>query len=215
MTEKEREKILSMSVHQRIMGIMEEVSYVKKDAVVTGYKAVSHDQVVSTARQLFVKYRVIIRPHQISGVLDERECLLTLVDNKMVEVPSKMRMFRGVFDIDFVNADDKTDVCTVQGIHAHALDNGDKAPGKALTYATKSAVLKILWLETGENDESRADQGLTITAMQLKNIKEKVSQLSEIRGKEMLDQAGISDWSELSKANYNAWLSGIKGELKE
>ena len=42
-------------------------------------------------------------------------------------------------------------------IEAHANDNGDKAPGKALSYATKSAMLKVFSLETGENDESRAD----------------------------------------------------------
>ena len=40
-------------------------------------------------------------------------------------------------------------------VEAHASDNGDKAPGKALSYATKSAILKTLSLETGENDESR------------------------------------------------------------
>ena len=43
-------------------------------------------------------------------------------------------------------------------IQAHANDNGDKAPGKALTYATKAAILKVLCLESGENDESRSEQ---------------------------------------------------------
>ena len=173
--------IKSMSALQRIHAVMEEVSYVKKDAKVSGYKAVSHDQLVSVARHLFVKYRIIIRPNQISGVLDERELVPTLIDGNIVNVASKMRMFKGVFDIDFVNVDDEKDVCIVQGIHGHALDNGDKAPGKAITYATKSAVLKILWIETGENDESRADQGLTITAMQVRNIEKKVAQLPEER----------------------------------
>ena len=209
------DKIRSMNVYQRIMAVMAEVSYVKKDAKVSGYKAVSHDQVVSAARNLFVKYRILIRPSQVSGELEDREVLPTLVNGETVNVPSKMRMFKGVFNIDFVNVDKFDEYCRVDGIHAHALDNGDKAPGKALTYATKSAVLKILWLETGENDESRADQGPTITAMQIKNIESKVSKLPEGRGAEMLKQIGITEWSDLLKVNYNDWLSGINGEIKK
>jgi hypothetical protein len=38
---------------------------------------------------------------------------------------------------------------------SHALDNGDKAPGKAISYATKYALLKTFLLETGEDEESR------------------------------------------------------------
>jgi hypothetical protein len=40
-------------------------------------------------------------------------------------------------------------------VSAHANDQGDKAPGKALSYAVKSAILKVLMIETGESDESR------------------------------------------------------------
>lgn len=35
------------------------------------------------------------------------------------------------------------------------MDNADKAPGKALSYAKKYAMLKLFEIETGENDESR------------------------------------------------------------
>jgi hypothetical protein len=55
-----------------------------------------------------------------------------------------------------VNIDNPTDkVCVT--VQAHAQDNGDKAPGKAMTYAVKTAVLKMFFFETGENDESRAE----------------------------------------------------------
>ena len=35
------------------------------------------------------------------------------------------------------------------------MDNADKAPGKALSYAKKYAVLKLFEIETGEDEESR------------------------------------------------------------
>jgi hypothetical protein len=38
------------------------------------------------------------------------------------------------------------------------MDAGDKAPGKAITYATKISMLKVFGIETGDNEESRADQ---------------------------------------------------------
>jgi len=65
-----------------------------------------------------------------------------------------MMLYEGEFNIHFVNIDDGSDRLTVR-IVGHANDNGDKAPGKAVTYATKSAILKVFAIETGENDESR------------------------------------------------------------
>ena len=61
-----------------------------------------------------------------------------------------------MYNIHFVNIDEPADRLTVS-INAHAADNGDKAPGKCASYATKTAILKALSLETGENDESRAE----------------------------------------------------------
>ena len=61
-----------------------------------------------------------------------------------------------MYNIHFVNIDDPADRLTVS-INAHAADNGDKAPGKCASYATKTAILKALSLETGENDESREE----------------------------------------------------------
>lgn len=69
---------------------------------------------------------------------------------------SAMRLYEGRYEFNFVNIDKPEDRITVPVV-AHASDSGDKAPGKCLTYAAKQAVLKLLWLETGENDESREE----------------------------------------------------------
>lgn len=37
------------------------------------------------------------------------------------------------------------------------MDAGDKAPGKAITYASKISHLKVFGIETGVNDESREE----------------------------------------------------------
>jgi hypothetical protein len=65
--------------------------------------------------------------------------------------------FEARYRFDVVNADEPADRLTVE-IEAHAIDHGDKAPGKALSYAKKYAVLKLLDIETGEEEEGRAEQ---------------------------------------------------------
>ena len=61
----------TLNIYQRINKVMQEVKYVQKDSSITGagggYKAVSHDQVVSVARQALVDNGVVIYPNQIKG----------------------------------------------------------------------------------------------------------------------------------------------------
>lgn len=146
----------SMNIYQRLNAVMQEVEYVQKDAVVQGYKAVTHDQVTAAVRKHFVE----------KGVVVATSCIASSVITRRGEVLSdggeaqKMMLYTADFIVSFVNIDKPDDYLAVQ-INAHAADNGDKAPGKAMSYATKYAILKVLSLETGENDESRAPGEVT------------------------------------------------------
>lgn len=135
-----------LNVYQRINAVMKEVSYVKKDANVQGYKAVTHDQVTAALRKMMVKFGIVIRLEQLTSEVIER---------KDKEKNINMLLYSGTYNVHFVNIDKPEDFLTVT-MCAHAADNGDKAPGKAASYATKYAMLKLFSLETGENDESRA-----------------------------------------------------------
>ncbi len=144
----------TLNIYQRVNNVMKAVKYVQKDSSVSGgganYKAVSHDQVVSVCRQALVDHGIMIYPNQISGEF--------LIKRDLSATPAiKMGLYSGKYEINFVNIDSGDDKITVT-VEAHANDNGDKAPGKALSYATKSAMLKVFNLETGENDESRAEE---------------------------------------------------------
>ena len=157
-----------LNIYQRINAVMNQVEYVQKDKQVSGgganYKAVTHDQVISVARAALVEHGVMIYPNQLKGEF------LQMRDVNATPNPIKMGLYTGTYEINFVGVD-KGDKITAT-IEAHANDNGDKAPGKALTYATKAAILKVLCLETGEDDESRADQANTdlITSEQVNTL---------------------------------------------
>ena len=58
------------------------------------------------------------------------------------------------------------------------MDNADKAPGKAISYAKKYAVLKLFEIETGDDEESRYQPPETISQDQAANI---ISLMAEVK----------------------------------
>ena len=149
--DKDEKMINEKNIYQRINSVMKDVSYIKKDATISGsgptYAAVTHDQVISSIRKSLIDNGIVIQPVQTNS-----EMLITRDPDKNI----KMHLYAGKYNVFFVNIDNPDDK-TYIAIEAHAADNGDKAPGKCLTYATKAAILKMFSLETGVNDESRTE----------------------------------------------------------
>lgn len=144
-----------MNIYQRVNAVMKDARYAKKDTHVSGggtnYKAVTRDSVVNLLRQGLVEHGIVVETSQISGKWD------FMRDMNATPQPVKMGLYSGYYEVRLVNIDDPKDRIVVN-IEAHANDNGDKAPGKAATYAEKTALLKVFLLETGLNDEERVGQ---------------------------------------------------------
>ena len=187
---------------------MNEVEYVQKDTNVTGagggYKAVSHDQVIATARKSFLKNGIVIVPSQIKGEF------IQMRDMNATPNPIKMGLYSGVYSVSFVNIDDGNDKVQIQ-LESHANDNGDKATGKALTYAVKNAILKVLSLETGENDESRNDTDFDlITNEQAQQLYEKLvdanTQMLTPKGQKIANAFKFGHICEIKSKNFEKIL---------
>lgn len=135
-----------MNLLQRINEVRKSIDYIKKDKdVSTGggsYKAVTHDQVTAMVRDHMVTHGIVSYP--------------ILVDGKSIPKDDGAKQFRyeATYDFVFASIDEPSDQICLR-IQSHAMDNADKAPGKALSYAKKYAILKLFEIETGENDESR------------------------------------------------------------
>jgi len=80
-------------------------------------------------------------------------------------VDRKMHLYCARYQVDFVNIDNPEDYCRTV-VDGHANDNGDKAPGKGISYAIKYSMLKTFSIETGESDESRAYEEPEFTDLQ-------------------------------------------------
>lgn len=146
-----------LNLYQRINKIREEAPIIGKDAQVQNYKAVTHDKVTRSIRDLMTKYGVCSAVSLVSDAIMSTG--LATRSGRM------MYQYQAIYDCTLINADDPQET-VVMRISAHADDAGDKAPGKAISYATKTFYLKAFALETGENDESRIDESQCSKATQ-------------------------------------------------
>jgi len=143
----------SPNIMQRIIAVREEVKYIQKDKEVdTGkgkYRAVTHDMVTSMTRDAMNKHGIVVIPYLI-----EEDETLPFPDAKQFR-------FKAIYDFIFCNSDDPTDRFVTRVV-SYAMDSADKAGGKLLSYAKKTAVLKVFEIETGEDDESRTAESFDV-----------------------------------------------------
>lgn len=180
------------NLHQRIIAVMQQVKYVRKDVTVNAgaggkYPGVSHDAVAAVLHGALADNGVVMRVTQDTSAT---------LEGQTKSGSPKIR-YSGWYEVALINADDPQDRETYR-VEAHAEDSGDKAPGKALSYAVKMILLKAFMLETGENDEAREapDEPILITVEQ------------EARLTDLIESAGVD------KARFLKWLrvSGL-GEI--
>lgn len=135
-----------LNLYQRIVEIRKKVDYIQKTkSVSTGggsYKAVTHDDVTGILREHMNTFGIVCVPTLVKSCANDRVG------------DAKQYRYDATYSFDFVNADKPEEKLTI-AIESHAMDNADKAPGKALSYAKKYALLKLFEIETGEDEESR------------------------------------------------------------
>ncbi len=138
-----------MNIYQRINEVRKAVDKIVKDKKVESYMAVTHDNVTGLTREHFVAQGIVIVPR----LLSER----TVNTGTFTSRETPFIRYEATYAFDVVNADDPKDLFT-SVVGAHALDHGDKAPGKVLSYAKKAMVMKLLELESISEEEGRQEQ---------------------------------------------------------
>jgi hypothetical protein len=178
-----------LNIYQRINEVRKKAAYAKKDKTVTGqgYKAVTHDAVTALLRNHLIDQGIVVVPRLLES---------SITEIGKTEKGSSIIRYAARYDVDFVNCDEPTDKVTVPS-ESHANDSGDKAPGKATSYATKYAMLKLFSIETGEDDEGR---------------NEPYEQLEKINEQQVADMDALI---EEVKADKPAFLKYIKAERLE
>ena len=126
------------NIYQRLHAVMQEVDYIQKEKRQgMRYSIVSHDAVTAKVRPLMVKHGVVYFPTNF----------------KLDQVGNRTQLS---CDVVFQNIDDRTDFMAVSTA-GYGIDDQDKGPGKAISYAVKYALLKALGLETGDDPDIEQD----------------------------------------------------------
>jgi hypothetical protein len=188
-------------IYKKIINVMREINFIPKETFVKmksgGYTAVSHDTVARLLHPILAKEGIVVK--------------VTLLDSSKETMSGGMVFYSGRYSLSLIDADDG-DSIEYTG-EAHAIDVGDKAPGKALSYATKMLLLKAFLLETGENDEERVEEVETISEEDAEDIRE----LAEKSGTDInniLSWAGIKSLTELRKDQYSRVIDILEKKLK-
>jgi hypothetical protein len=122
------------NIYQRLAAAMEKVTYVQKDntkAKGLKYNVVTHDAVTAKVRPALLAEGIVYHP--LSQKVSQ--------NGNRTEVEMVIR---------FVNIDNPEDHIDVPTF-GYGIDQQDKGPGKAVSYAVKYALLKTLGLETGDD----------------------------------------------------------------
>lgn len=124
-----------MNIHQRIRAVMVDVAYVQKEdkMVNNQYTFVSHDAVTKAVRGAMIEHGIIAVPNVTEWHQDGNRTSVDLL-------------------VEFFNVDDPKDSIRVN-VFGFGVDQQDKGPGKAFSYAKKYAFLQLFCLETGDDPE--------------------------------------------------------------
>lgn len=148
------EKIKEMNIYEKMAKITEELGVVEKGLKVqvnktSSYKAVNERDVIDAIKPLEAKYRVYSYP--IKRNVIDRDTLVK--ENDYGKTNTLFMRIETTYR--FVNID-KPEEYVETTTYGDGLDTGDKAPGKAMTYADKYALMKSYKMSTGDDPDKEA-----------------------------------------------------------
>lgn len=153
-----------MNIYEKLAAITAELNAVAKNLKVgegrSAYKAVGEADVLAPVKPLEEKYKVYSYP--VSRRIVDSDVITTKkVYNGQESETSKFFM-RVETVYRFVNTENPEEFVEVT-TYGDGVDSGDKAPGKAMTYGDKYALLKAYKIITGDDPDQTASEDTKVT----------------------------------------------------
>lgn len=147
----EEEKIRELNVYEKMTLITDEIGVVIKGLKVqvtktASYNAVSERDVLDNVKPIEKKYRVYSYP--VERKIVDSDILIKNTDYG----ESKSLYMRLEITYRFVNIDKPEEFIDIK-TYGDGIDTGDKAPGKAMTYGDKYALMKAYKISTGDDPD--------------------------------------------------------------
>ena len=180
-----------MNIYQRMLAATSEISRVAKNLNVgygqTSYKATGEADVLAAVKPIEEKYGIYSYPYS-RKIIDSGE-MVSVKEIKGEKKEARQMYLRMEIIYRFVNIDNPTEYIDITTF-GDGLDSQDKAPGKAMTYGDKYALLKAYKIMTGDDPDQNASGDLK--GYQRKETKpEPLPEKEQIVLKELVTKAGL------------------------
>lgn len=205
-------EIKKMNIFEKMMMITSDLETVEKKLNVqvsktSSYKAVGEKDILDAVKPLEKKYRIYSYPL-------EREII---ENDKLVasnEYGTKTSLFlRLKVKYRFYNIDNTNEYIDIIS-YADGIDTGDKATGKAMTYADKYALMKAYKISTGDDPdkEPSPEQGYEKPKASQKQIDTIVGKLSPESLQTVIARLKIEKIEDISKEDASKLIGTIFGD---
>lgn len=202
------EQVKEMNIYEKLLKITSEMKNVNKNLEVgvgkNKYKAVGEADVLKAVKELEEKYRIYSYP--MSRRIVDREILETkkIYNGQTTEGNQIFMRIETIYK--FINIDKPEESIEII-TYGDGVDTQDKAPGKAMTYGDKYALMKAYKIITGEDP----DQNGSPDEVKIEKDKEKKLQeenIIDINAKVGFGKYKEKTWIEVYNENksYFDWL---------
>lgn len=152
----------TLNIFQRMLAATSEINRVAKNLKVDisksqSYKAVAESDVLEAVKPIEEKYGIYSYPVSREIIKDEAYTTTSEYDGRKSEKTSFFMRVKTVYR--FVNTDKPEEYIDIT-TYGDGVDTQDKAPGKAMTYADKYALLKAYKIQTGDDPDANPSGNL-------------------------------------------------------
>lgn len=216
------EKVLN--IYQRMSAATSEISRVAKNLNVgfgkSSYKATGEADVLAAVKPIEEKYGIYSYP--VSREIVESGVLESVSEYNGEKTTKKLFQMRVSTVYRFVNIDKPEEFIDIT-TYGDGVDSQDKAPGKAMTYADKYALLKAYKIMTGDDPDQNASGEVKTYRKNPEAVKpnnETITEKEVAILREMLKKAGKEEkvfypkgLENLPASRYTEAVTTIKGWL--
>lgn len=161
-TEGAKKSASTMNIFQRMLAATSEINRVAKNLKVDisksqSYKAVAESDVLEAVKPIEEKYGIYSYPFSRTIIKDETYTTQSTYDGRTTEKNTFFLRVETIYR--FVNTDNPEEYIDIT-TYGDGVDTQDKAPGKAMTYGDKYALLKAYKIQTGDDPDANPSGNL-------------------------------------------------------
>ena len=225
----ETNPLAKLNLFEKMSLITKEIGVVEKNLKVDvtktrSYKAVSERDVLDAVKPIENKYRVYSYPYDRKII--ETDTLVKEAEYNGTITKSNQLYLRMETTYRFVNIDNPSEFIDIK-TYGDGIDSGDKATGKAMTYADKYGLMKAYKISTGDDPDKEAspekgykksktiikadeDVNVSLTQEFVKMLNESGQDIDELIG-----HYGVKNYNELTDEQKKEAIAVMKVKVKK